>query len=168
VKEAITIGRLIRREALQTFVVNASCVSACVLVLASGVERYVLGGRVGIRSPYSEISASQEAYERTRQRRGALNGAIRAYFREMDIPEALLAAMNRVPSDEVNWLNLHQLSDFQLIGEDAAWREWKAANEAKKLGVSLSELLARKAKVGRICQGGPTYSSCAERIMHGN
>lgn len=168
VGEAIRIGRIIRGNALTTMVSDATCVSACVLVLASGVDRLVLNGRIGIHSPYAEALAGGESYEKLRQRRDVRNEAIRNYLQEMDIPEALLAAMNRIPSDQVRWLDHRELRDLQLVGEDAAWREWQAANKARKLGISHSEFVARKAQVRNICRGGPTYSGCEERILRGN
>jgi ATP-dependent protease ClpP protease subunit len=168
VGEAMKIGRIIRENTLRTLVGNAVCVSACVLVLASGVERIVTSGQIGIHSPYSESLPVGEKYERTRQRREILNKSIRDYFREMDIPEALLTAMNRVPSDKIRWLQQRELRDLHLIGEDTAWREWKAANEARKLGISLSEFVARSARVRSICQLGPAFSACKERVLRGN
>jgi len=170
VSEAIEIGRIIRSGGLSTMVDKGTCSSACVLVLVSGVSRGVIYDtppRVGIHSSYPESLPVGESYENTRQRRVARQNQIRAYLREMDIPESLVAAMDRVPSDEIRWLSRRELREFHVTGEDAAWREWRAGKEAARLGISLSEFIARKSRVQRSCQSGPGYTACEERIMQG-
>lgn len=169
VGEAIKIGHIVRSSGLSTVVNKAVCSSACVLILASGVERHVIydAPRVGIHSFYRETLPAGESYEHTRQRRDAVRNEIRVYLREMDIPEALLDAMNRVPIDEVRWLSRLELREFHLIGEDAACRERRLGMEAARLCISLSEFLDRKARVQRSCQTGSGYTDCEERIMRG-
>jgi hypothetical protein len=124
------IGRLIRKNALWVFT-NANgqrCASACVLILAAAVNKFPGAGTIGIHRPtfpsnaFSTLS-SQQALERYK----AMSEDVRSYLAEMDIPPILFDEMMQIKSDEIKWLTWNQISAYGLVGETAAYAEWKHA-----------------------------------------
>jgi ATP-dependent protease ClpP protease subunit len=130
VTEAMEIGRLIRKNALWVFT-NAPgqrCASACVFILAAGVSKLPGANTIGIHRPTfpsSEFSTltSQQALERYK----AMSEDVRSYLAEMDIPPILFDEMMQIKSDEIKWLTWNQISAYGLVGETAAYAEWKHA-----------------------------------------
>lgn len=118
---SIKIGRAIRVFQRLTYVSPDSiCYSACVFMLAGGVLRIALG-KVGIHYFYSpkflgsrDFLAADKQYNRTA-------AEIRDYLHDMRVPEGLLDAMMRVPSDKLRILSLNELQDFALIGADPVY-----------------------------------------------
>ena len=110
---AMSIGQIIRKHAFMTRVeVGASCVSACVYLLAAGEGRYV-GGRVGIHRPYLPNDGVTSARAKKAQYDG-INAQTRQYFEVMGLPASLYERLRRTPPDRVNWLTAHELSTFGL------------------------------------------------------
>ena len=110
---AMSIGRIIRKYAFMTRVeARASCVSACVYLLAAGEGRYV-GGRVGIHRPYLPNDGVTSARAKKAQYEG-INAQTRQYFEEMGLPPSLYERLRRTPPDRVNWLTAHELATFGL------------------------------------------------------
>ncbi|MBB3181899.1 hypothetical protein [Variovorax sp. Sphag1AA] len=110
---AMSIGRIIRKYSFMTRVeVGASCVSACVYLLAAGEGRYV-GGRVGIHRPYLPNDGVTSARAKKAQYEG-INAQTRQYLEEMGLPKSLHERMMRTPPDGVNWLSAQELSAFGL------------------------------------------------------
>jgi hypothetical protein len=98
VNEAITIGRAIRSQGLDT-VVPSSCMSACVLVWSAGKTRAV-GGVLRVHCPTQPGSPYQcDTLGRERMIR---------YLREMDAPAGVVRMQ-----EAVNWLAL-QVTPEQL------------------------------------------------------
>ena len=110
---AMSIGRIIRKYAFMTRVeIGASCVSACVYLLAAGQGRYV-GGRVGIHRPYLPNDGVTSARAKKAQYEG-INAQTGQYLEEMGLPASLHKRMMRTPPDQVAWLSEHELSAFGL------------------------------------------------------
>ena len=110
---AMSIGRIIRKYAFMTRVeVGASCVSACVYLLAAGQGRYV-GGRVGIHRPYLPNDGVTSARAKQAQYAG-INAQTRQYLEEMDLPTSLHDRMMQTPPDRVTWLSARDLSTYGL------------------------------------------------------
>jgi hypothetical protein len=110
---AMSIGRIIRKYSFATRVeVGASCVSACVYLLAAGQWRYV-GGRVGIHRPYLLNDGVTSARARQAQYAG-VEAQTRQYLEEMNLPKSLHNRMMRTPPDQVAWLSAHELAAFGL------------------------------------------------------
>jgi hypothetical protein len=110
---AMSIGRIIRKYSFMTRVeVGASCVSACVYLLAAGQGRYV-GGRVGIHRPYLLNDGVTSARAKQAQYAG-IQAQTRQYLEEMNLPASLHNRMMRTPPDQIAWLSAHELSAFGL------------------------------------------------------
>jgi hypothetical protein len=110
---AMSIGRIIRKYSFMTRVeVGASCVSACVYILAAGRGRYV-GGRVGIHRPYLPNDGVTSARAKKAQYAG-IHAQTRQYLEEMDLPTSLHDRMMRTPPDRVTWLSAQDLSTYGL------------------------------------------------------
>ncbi|MBS0341363.1 MAG: hypothetical protein JSS56_12615 [Proteobacteria bacterium] len=110
---AMTIGRIIRKNAFMTRVERgASCVSACVYLLAAGEGRYV-GGRVGIHRPYIPNDGVTSARAKKAQYDG-INMQSRQYLEEMGVSAALHDQMMQTPPDRVTWLSEHDMATFGL------------------------------------------------------
>ena len=128
--ESIKIGRAIRKNALWVFTNGPGqrCASACVLILAAGVSKLPSAGTIGIHRPTFPSNAfstltSQQALERYKE----MSEEIRSYLVEMDISPILFDEMMQVKSDEIKWLTWDQLLAYGLVGETAAYGEWKHA-----------------------------------------
>ena len=111
---AMSIGRIIRKYAFMTRVeVGASCVSACLYLLAAGEARYV-GGRVGIHRPYLPNDGVTSARAKKAQYAG-INAQTRQYLEEMGLPTSLHDRMMRTPPDRIAWLSAQDLSTYSLM-----------------------------------------------------
>ena len=159
---AIAIGRLIRARGLRVEVarvaggkptdVDASCASACVLVLAAGTSRVVgPAARVGVHRlvDWTTYSRTWDTY-RVLRRRGVEVGrvllsrrvlssrdvftdasprgyaAVRRYVAEMGEAPDLVALMQRTPSTRVHWMTPEELRATRIatdrVGGSAGWR----------------------------------------------
>jgi hypothetical protein len=106
VHEAKRLGRFVRKRGLMTAVMD-ECISACVLVLASGVERYVApGAKVGVhqvqltRGSFADGQASVTRHA--------------AWLRQMGVDIELALAAAAVPHSSVRWLTRTELADWRL------------------------------------------------------
>lgn len=110
---AMSIGRIIRKHAFMTRVeTGASCVSACVYLLAAGQARYV-GGRVGIHRPFLPNDGVTSARAKKAQYEG-IHAQSRQYFEEMGLPASLQDRLMETPPDRVSWLSAQELSTYGL------------------------------------------------------
>ncbi|SEB21922.1 hypothetical protein [Variovorax sp. YR216] len=110
---AMSIGRIIRKDSFMTRVeVGASCVSACVYLLAAGQGRYV-GGRVGVHRPYLPNDGVTSARAKRAQYAG-IHAQTRQYLEEMGLPTSLHDRMMQTPPDRVSWLSSQDLSTYGL------------------------------------------------------
>lgn len=143
VSAAIEIGKAIRNENVFSVMVpeNASCVSACVLVLAGGIRREV-NGSVGIHRPYLN---EDEAYTVTKQKKvySVIEKNVKDYLANVNVPTELYDVMFRIPPEKVRFLSGEELQEFNLNEDDPYYREAKVAVAAKKAGLTKMEYLAR-------------------------
>jgi hypothetical protein len=110
---AMSIGRMIRKHSFRTRVeVGASCVSACVYLLAAGSGRYV-GGRVGIHRPFLPNDGVTSARAKKAQYAG-INAQTKQYLEEMGLPMSLHDRMMQTPPDRVEWLSEQDVSNYGL------------------------------------------------------
>nr|WP_294527709.1 hypothetical protein [uncultured Rhodopila sp.] len=130
VREAMEIGRLVRKNALWVFTNAAGqkCASACVLIFAGGVSKLPGPGSIGIHCPtfpsdsFSTLNP-QQALEKYKE----MSEDVRLYLAEMDLPPIVFDEMMQIRSDEIKWLTWDQLSAYGLVGETAAYAEWQRA-----------------------------------------
>lgn len=141
--EAIKLGKLLREHRAWVIIPrNATCASACIVILAGGVQRHAFGDisptgtRIGIHraSPSTEVFAKNDA-ESAMAEYGRLRQIVKSYFEEMGISSSLYYAMFGVPSENVRWLTRVEANDFELIGSDPGWKEWIRAKEISELGI---------------------------------
>ena len=110
VDEAMRIGRLLRETRFDSLVPSTGvCQGSCVYLLAAG-QRKTVRGYVGIHRPYyagsdSVHSASRHGVNRARQV---------AYFKDMQVPLALLEAINRTEPQRMRVLSASELAHFRL------------------------------------------------------
>jgi hypothetical protein len=163
VSAAMAIGRLLRNEEGSVQIeTQAICYSACVIVLAGAVSRYIQG-QVGIHRPYYEVPKGEisrgkitEAFKSTLQE-------LRAYFREMNVNEELADAMLRIEPEHMRLLNYAELNRYGLTGIDPIAKEVKELKAAQNLGITRQEYMRRKALVQTRCASPSTF--CAQKIM---
>ncbi len=140
---AMSIGRMVRRAKLVTAVHKGSvCASACVVILAGGVWRYARDDtRLGLHRPYfsNPQAATSKGYDTFQQAYDSVLEAHRAYFAEMGIGNGLLQRMLQIPSNQVQWISISEASTLNLLGEDAAYAEWKRARRIAREGAECVE-----------------------------
>ena len=110
-----------------------TCDSACVLILAAGVERHAAPGSVTIHRP--KVAADQPP-DRARARYAEAIASMRHYLRDMGMRDRLLDAMLAVPSDRLRTLSQDDMEAFGLAARSteidiarAAGRATCAANQ---------------------------------------
>ena len=150
---AMELGRLFRANqvsiALDRGAVDRPrCASACIFAWA-GAPMRLLGGMPGddqalvIHRPYGFADAGQD-FSASSGRWKTLQADIRQYLLEMNVPPALLDAMNEVSSEDGRALTPAELSRYLLSADDPAFSDLRDAADAKKRGVSRTECLTRK------------------------
>ena len=135
VSASMTIGRLIRTRSFETAVPKQDvCASACVLILAAGVERSAYG-KIGIHRPHYDDSyfAGLDPAEALKKYQ-ELEMITHDYLHDMGMPPDLFAMMVAVPSDQVAWLTHGQSLGFSLDGIDPGYEEWLRAQYAQEFG----------------------------------
>ena len=149
--EAEKIGRLIRSHSLYTQVDKTSvCASACVFILAAGVQRFVLAGaKVALHRPYFEPTyfAGMTA-QSAMQTYNSMLGDTRKYLAEMNAPDGLFRAMVNIPSQDARVLSERDITLLGLRGIDPAWQEFFEASRTKSLGPEAAERLRYCEKTG--------------------
>lgn len=146
VDAAMALGRFVRSKRGKVNVLHTStCASACVFVLAGGVDRLV-EGPVVIHRPY-RAAAETYGYDDAQadfQQRGL---RIRAYLEEMNVSSSLYEAMLAVPSESGRRLTREELAYYRIGQDDPVWAEERNAAEAKRRGLSMPEYLQRMQNV---------------------
>jgi hypothetical protein len=106
--EARRLGRYLRQNGLSVGV-NGLCTSACVDVLAGGIERYVTRrAKLGIHQ--SKVPAHLSSHEG-----GQLSVVAAAlYLREMGIDDTVALAAASVPNDSMYWIPLAEALETGL------------------------------------------------------
>lgn len=110
VAEAIKIGRLLRETGFDALVPSTGvCQGACVYLLAAGQGKQVRG-YVGIHRPYYAGSDSVHSASAA----GASRAAQVSYFKEMQVPLALLEAINSTELRNMRVLTPAELARYRL------------------------------------------------------
>jgi hypothetical protein len=110
VSEAMRMGRLLRETGFDALVPSTGvCQGSCVYLLAAGHAKTVRG-YVGIHRPYyagSDSVHSASAF-------GPSHTTQNAYFKEMQIPPELLAAINSTEPRRMRVLTPAELARYRL------------------------------------------------------
>lgn len=167
VEAAMKAGEIARKYHVTISVpLNASCASACVLLLVGGLSRVVIG-RVGIHRPYS--AAYSPSLSVSDQRYKTISASVERYLRMMNMPPRLMEAMNAVPPEQIRWLTESEADEFGIGGDDPVWKDrWDSVN-AQSRGISKPEYYSRvrraKEKCGAMIQDATAYGQCYFAIV---
>jgi hypothetical protein len=144
------LGRMFRenRVLIELKGDDAQCASACIFAWVGAPLRKVTQDQPSfvIHRPYGFASAAQDLSEASNGWK-MLQSDIRQYFLEMNVPPALLDAMNEVPSESGRELSSGELSRYLMTTNDPVITEITGAKESQKLGISRVEYLARKRRL---------------------
>ncbi len=167
VQAAIKIGKLLRSNSTHIVVDrNEECSSACIFILAGGVERIVLvGAKIGLHRPYfnKALFANLSRSESAAMYRSLID-MCRSYFDEMGIDGTVFEEMLKIPSHKVRYVDTHYAEKVGLHGSDPAYDEWLRARTENKIGKRKMRL--RDAYVDCL-NSGADFSSCEKRFGAG-
>lgn len=129
---ALAIGRLMREMSFDSLVLpRGACHSACVFVLAAGVDK-VVKGEVGIHRPYFPQIAAAEVAPALR----AVKAEAEAYLDEMNIPTRLVEDMFSVDPAAMRILTEAELGAYRLNSQDYVVREQETQSLAAQNGMT--------------------------------
>lgn len=134
---SMQIGRLLRKVLAQVFIFGSDeCSSACVFILAGGIERSVSSdARIGLHRPVFEPTMFAGLSRNQAQALyGKLIAVSRAYLQEMGMSESLWEKMLNVPSQKVLYLSYNEVEAFGLEGGTPAYQEWRRAKNMEGVG----------------------------------
>lgn len=167
VAAAMEIGRTFRRERAWLGVAGPGpfrgdgvCMSACVLILAGAVDRYIgKSGRVGIHRPYLATTPEHPLTgDQVKNAYRAMLQDMRAYLREMNVSERLADDMLATEPERVHILTPTELEAYGLAGVDpgeqqrrAIEKEARDVQEANQLGLDRREYTRRKMLGETLC-----------------
>ena len=159
---AIGIGQIVRDEKLNMVTVpwEGRCVSACVLVLAAGLEKVVMGD-VGIHRPY-EDTAHITTEQGQRELYASLRTTVKEYLQSMNVPGVLYDMMFRIPPEKVRYLGRDELQDLNLNEADPFFKEGWDAKEANELGMTKQNYIQYQREALGV------YRSCGRAISRGD
>jgi len=106
---------------------GATCASACVLVLAGGVERLAApSARIGVHQITTLVSETEglahlKSTRKLYEQRG-VDSAVEAYLTAMGVGEPVMTLMRKTWAASIRWLSLAELKDSHLatLALDAA------------------------------------------------
>ncbi|HGF0951378.1 TPA: hypothetical protein ACF77N_005258 [Klebsiella pneumoniae] len=129
VEEALRLGRILRKNKIQVIIpMDSHCYSSCVLLLAGGVARFPVGD-VGIHSFYSISSQKPNAdYEQEENIYSTTEISIRNYLREMRVSGALMDAMLKISSSDLEIIRFDKLKEYGLFGFDPVFHQYLLSN----------------------------------------
>jgi hypothetical protein len=171
---AMAIGRMFRKENAW-IQVQGSCISACVLILAGAVDRFIdKSAQIGIHRPYFSTTPNKPLEpDQVRKAYGQMLQDIRTYLREMNVSERLADDMLDTAPQSVRFLTRAELVAYDLAGVDPAERRRRAiaqeardVKEANDLGLDRMEYNRRKALGDNVCvyKEGTDFV-CKRRVM---
>ncbi|WP_338415714.1 hypothetical protein [uncultured Sphaerotilus sp.] len=137
VMEAMRLGEILRRNAVEVWVLPGSaCNSACVFVLSGGTSRVVsLGAKIGIHRPYFiPEEFARLSYGQSQNSYRKLADLARIYLRDMGIDDLLFTEMMRVESRKMNYISQEFVEAVGLDGNDPAYQEWQRARDIQAAG----------------------------------
>lgn len=111
----LSTAALIRRRGLNTMVPwNSDCASACVILLAAGVERRVAPGtRVGVHRWKYARPATDLDWQRDEM-------ALKTAFLELGVSTDIVDMMLAVPNSTVRWLTRSEMRGLHLVTAEVA------------------------------------------------
>jgi hypothetical protein len=151
VDESILIGKEIRKNNLGVIIKqDSNCYSSCVLILAGGVNKIIMG-QVGVHRPYFSLLNVGKNIDEVRKLRDGINQRIKNYLNYVDVPETLLEEMLAHLPENIKLLSNQDLVRFRLIGKDATQDEIDTANIANHYNLSSAEYRRRMSNFETKC-----------------
>jgi len=177
IEAAMSIGRLLRKHGVQTAVgEHSKCLSSCIFLLVSGLDRWGYSDDIGVHRPYFADLKSQTDINEIRNMRFKRTESIKTYLTEMDIPISLLDLMMAVPPDKIRYLTYEEIKYFGLVGKDPSWEEKQNALFASRHGLTSSEYREIEATTKNTCinagnrlsfSNDQYYWECSRAILYG-
>ena len=171
VEAAIYVGRKLRElRASAIVLVNSTCYSSCVYILAGATQR-IAAGKIGIHKPYLEKTGNLE-YKELQKTYNNLNSLSKSYLSDMNLPPSLFDEMLRIPSHDLKILTEKELAHFGLNATDPVQQEQFDSKEAAEYKLSKSEYLLRKSQVESECKkyfnlgNFQEYANCQSKIYN--
>ena len=147
-RAAMQMGRMMRAQGFDTVVrEGASCFSACVFLLAVGIDKTV-DGRVGIHRPYFVSGDPVRIADEIRE----LKALSEKYFGEMNSPERLSEDMFSVDPGKMRILTLREMEDYRLNTKDFVAQETDIMRMAQRLELTRLEYEALRKDMNYYCQ----------------
>jgi len=164
---AMAMGRYLRTMEFEAVVPpNMVCYSACVFLLAAGLDKKVQGD-IGIHRPYFTTSTSGSVANAIKETKAEAE----AYFEEMNIPIRLAEDMFSIDPADMRILTSTELRDYRLNSKDYAAQESDTIGMVDQLGVSREEYEAFRQDLNFSCQifmGRPdSLNACIRGIAFG-
>lgn len=117
-REAMRIGRVLRRHnVIAGVVVGTRCASSCVVAFAGAVKRS-LGG-IGVHRPYLADGRTLSSDQIEKEWR-AVTGELRSYFEEMNVSLVLVELLMNTPPEKVRWLSEKEQYEYGLVEDPVA------------------------------------------------
>jgi hypothetical protein len=137
---AIEIGNLIREYLLDSSLTwvpwGAECLSACVIIYASGPEKRMANpSKLGVHRPYfSDERFIELGYDTRKQAYRAAYKALEMAFDDYNVSTEIVDLMWSKPSTQIYYLTDEEIKKFRLIGRDLVLQETDAARLRKHCG----------------------------------
>jgi hypothetical protein len=167
VSAAISIGRLVRKYELTTFISeNAKCYSSCALIFIAGVQRGSFG-ELGLHRPY--FSSAPQSRETLEKQVPLMISMIKSYIAEMGVTDNFYQQMvNTEPSQMV----IYDHNDYTALVpyDDPVFSEIEMARRARMFGVSTAEMRQRTLDAHScpsLFAGFQEWSDCTDAIDWG-
>lgn len=115
VRDALAIGAKVREAALDTMIIeDATCASACPIILFSGVERFVSRGAwVGMHQSYM-MDVSMVTTRQAVSEIQYLQGDVLDHTREMGVDPAVHIHAFRTPPESIYYLVEDELTEYAV------------------------------------------------------
>ena len=144
----LEMGRYLRAMNFDVVILpDAVCYSACVFLLAAGIDKKVQG-YVGIHRPYFTSGGTGSVSDAIK----ATKLEVEAYFEEMNIPGRLAEDMFSIDPANMRILSEPELRDYRLNSKDYAAQESDTVGMIDGLGVSREAYEAFRQDLNYSCQ----------------
>src|SRR5664280_2867737 len=161
---AMRMGRLLRGSLAHTFVADAgTCSSACVFLLASGIDRRLESkSRVGLHRPtFSQYILAEMETSDVRRTYDQLTAGCQKYLKDMGMDDKLFADMLRVPSQEIRFVDADYCESVGLTGTDPGYDEMGRARAIKRWG---RDFVDRRDAALKCMKAGTEEADCLKRF----
>lgn len=132
VYEAMKMGRLLRQAKFDVLIESdGTCQSACVYLLAAGIDKKVRG-TVGIHRPYFGVAPNIDAGVSIKK----IKAISAEYFEDMNISPRLAEDMYSIEPKDMKILSHSELESYRLNKNDFVAEEQSAAQNMRSMGWS--------------------------------